>query len=336
MIARPGTPDRDDDEHSWLTLGDLAALVAGIAAVLVLPTRQSYWPYPTDFLGPWPRWLPWCFCLRQALGAACAALVPVILTRRARYGGLARPAEFLAICAALPFLSDSIETALIRWSYFRATGQTLGGRGLDGIAVAFTQEWSDESHWVWEHSLLLGGSVALGLFLLARRRLPGWLLTMLLAVAWLAAYEALTELARWWVAHVIPDARWQQMGETGALLVMAPVYHLPRFILYSVPAVAAIRDARRAGRVPPTWLERIGLGLAGALFLVAELTELIREYSVFSNWWPWVFESLVRAATMIIAIMLAFGIIRPGLRRRHRIEAARRAVFEDRVSQGSP
>ena len=35
---------RDNGEHRSVTLGDLAALIAGIAVVLVLPTRQSYSP----------------------------------------------------------------------------------------------------------------------------------------------------------------------------------------------------------------------------------------------------------------------------------------------------
>src|SRR5271170_1614168 len=124
-----GKPNRDQSEHRSPTIGDLAALVAGVAVVLMLPTRQSYWPHPTDFLGPWPRWLPWCFCLRQILGAACVALVPVILRRRACYGGLAPPAEFLVLCAAMPFLADSIETALIRTSYRLRTGISLTGFG---------------------------------------------------------------------------------------------------------------------------------------------------------------------------------------------------------------
>jgi hypothetical protein len=117
MNTTPGRPLRDRSEHRPVTLGDLAALVAGIAVVLALPSRQSYWPLPTDFLGPWPWWLPWFFCLRQILGAACIALVPVVLRRRACYGELARPAEFLALCAALPYLADAVETGLIRLSY---------------------------------------------------------------------------------------------------------------------------------------------------------------------------------------------------------------------------
>ena len=117
MHAPAGKMTRGRNEHRSMTLGDLAVLVAGVAVVLVLPSRQSYLPYPSDFLGPWPRWFPWCFCLRQALGAACIVVVPVVLWRRARYGGLARPAEFLALFAAMPFLADGIETGLIRFSY---------------------------------------------------------------------------------------------------------------------------------------------------------------------------------------------------------------------------
>ena len=87
MHAPAGKMTRGRNEHRSMTLGDLAVLVAGVAVVLVLPSRQSYLPYPSDFLGPWPRWFPWCFCLRQALGAACIVVVPVVLWRRAATAG---------------------------------------------------------------------------------------------------------------------------------------------------------------------------------------------------------------------------------------------------------
>jgi hypothetical protein len=75
--TRGGLP-RDQSEPNSLTIGDLGVQIAGIALVLALPKTQSYWPLPSDFLGPWPRWLPWLFSLHQALGMACVALAPVI------------------------------------------------------------------------------------------------------------------------------------------------------------------------------------------------------------------------------------------------------------------
>jgi len=195
MGSTPAEPLRHHGEHRSVTLGDLAALIAGIALVLVLPTTQSYWPLPSDFLGPWPRWLPWFFCLRLALGAACVALVPVVLRRRACYGGLARPAEFLALCAAMPFLADSSETALIRLSFWLQAGHGPPGFGLQGMPTAFVSKWRDSSHLVWEQSLLVSGAMAIAGFFLGRRKLPGWLLTAWLVVAWLGAYEAGARLA---------------------------------------------------------------------------------------------------------------------------------------------
>jgi hypothetical protein len=300
----------DPSEHKSVTLGDLAALVAGIAVVLVLPARQSYWPYPADFFGPWPRWLPWCFCLRQAVGAACLALLPVVLWRRACHGGLARPAEFLALCAAMPFLADSIETALIRLSYRTRTGISLTGFGLDGISVAFHNEWRQSSHWVWEQSLLLGGIVALVAFLVGRRRLPGWLSTVFVMIAWLGAYEAAPALASRWIARLIDRVNGQPIGEIAGISRWAVVGLLPRFVLYAVPAIAAVRDVRHDGRARPTWLEWTALGLAAALFLIAEPTELVRTYTITGNTRSWAVETLARAIAMLMALVLAYFVNR--------------------------
>jgi hypothetical protein len=273
--------------------------------VLVLPTRQTYWPLPSDFLGPWPLWLPWFFCLRQTLEAACVALLPVILRRRACYGGLARPAEFLALCAAIPFLADSIETALLRLRFRLETGQSPPGFGLIGMPTKFVSDWRDRAHWVREESLLLIGVLAIGGFLFGRRRLPGCLLTLLLVIAWLGAYEAGTDLASRWVFLNISRVSGRPVGQMAGILIGAVVFLLPRFVLYSMPAVITFRDVndRQAGH---SWLEWTALALTALLLLVAEPTEAVRIYSISGSGEPWAVETLVRAATMVIAIFLGF------------------------------
>ncbi len=279
MDTTPGNRLRDQSEHRSITIGDLAALIAGIAVVLVLPTRQGFWPLPSDFVGAWPRWFPWCFCLRQALGAACVALMPVVFSRRAHHGGFARPAEFLVLCAAMPFLADSIETALIRLSLRLQTYQSPPGFGLQGMPPALIEEWRKGSHWVWEQNLLLSGAVAIAGFYLARRKLPGWLLTAQLIIAWLGVFEAGTRLASRWTALLISRLIGGPIGNTLGVLIFAVVFLLPRFILFSVPAIAAVHDVRHNERARPSWLEWTGLALGAATFLIAEPMEFVRNYS---------------------------------------------------------
>jgi predicted lysophospholipase L1 biosynthesis ABC-type transport system permease subunit len=107
----------------------------------------------------------------------------------------------------------------------------------------------------------------------------------------------------------------QPIRETAGILIHAVVALLPRFVLYSVPAVAAIRDVRRDGRPRPTWLEWTGLILAAALFLVAEPTEIVRYYSVAGPGESWAVETLVRGTTLFAALLLG--------------------VFLDRISRGA-
>jgi hypothetical protein len=312
MDIAPGDPFRDRSEPRSITIGDLAALIAGIALVLALPTTQTYWPLPSDFLGPWPRWFPWARCLRQALGAACVALVPVVFWRRACYGGLARYAEFLVLCAAMPFLDDSVETALIRANLQFRTGQSPPGFGLQGMPTAFVKEWRDSSHWSWERAILLTGAFTLAMFFLGRRKLPGWLLSACLILAWLAAYEAGPQLARRWLYRAIAHVNGRPIGATAGVLISSAVYQLPRFVLYIVPAVAAVRDLRRDRRIRLSYLEWAGLGMTAALFLVAEITEAVRYYSITRGAGQWALETLMRAGTLLTALLLGLLLNRTG------------------------
>jgi hypothetical protein len=291
-------------EHSTITIADLVALISGIGVVLVLPTKQSYWPLPSDFLGPWPLWLPWFFCLRQALGAFCVALVPVVIWRRACYGGLARHAEFLLLGVAMPFLVESLETALIRLKYCLQTGQNPPGFGLQGMPIALVHEWQSSYHRVWEQGLLLTGAVGFVAFIAGRNKLSGWLLTVMLVLAWLGTYEGGLELLRAWIFPMIARVSGRPIGGVAGVWISSLVYDLPRFTLYSIPAISAFRDVRREATVRPTWLEWTGLGLASCLFLVAEPTELVRNYSFTRGQGTWAMESLARTATLLASVVL--------------------------------
>jgi hypothetical protein len=210
------------------------------------------------------------------------------------------------VFAAMPFLMDSIETALIRLSFRLQTGQTPPGFGLIGMPTAFVSWWHDSLHLVWERSFLLIGGLGIAGYVVGRRKLPGWFLTALLAVAWLTAYEALTRLFSPWVFLLIARSSGRPIGNNAVgILISAVVFLLPRFVLYSVPAAVAFREGLH-GKARQTWLEWTGLALAVALFLVAEPTELIRNYSVSGSGEPWAMEIIVREAALLAAIFIGF------------------------------
>ena len=204
----------------------------------------------------------------------------------------------------MPFLADSIETALIRLNFHLQTGKSPPGFGLQGMPTAFAYEWWKNYHWAWEQILLLGGAAALVVFLIGRGRLPGWLLTVLLILGWLGAYQVGTRLVSRWAGFLIAHVNGGPVDGTAAYLRWALFSGLPRFVLYSVPGIVAVRDVLREGQAHPTWLEWTCLGLAAALFLIAEPTELIRNYSTSGPTEPRVMEILVREATLLAAVIL--------------------------------
>jgi hypothetical protein len=291
-------------EHRAITLSDLAALVAGVAFVMVLPRSQSYWPYRVDFLGPWPKWLPWCFCLRQTLGAVCMVLAPVILRRRMAYGGFARPAERLALFTAMPFFADAIETGLKRLHYRMRFGHSLAGYSLDGMPTSISMEWWDRVRWIWELAILISSGLALAVFLLGRRRLPGWLLTAIVPIAWLGAYRSAPPLVfgvlLWVIEHVFGSPINGQVIE----VLWAAVGYVPRFTLYLVPAIVALLSLRPFELAPPTWLEWTSLAIPIALFATSEPTELIRLYSTMPNLRFWLIEAGLREGAILAAVAM--------------------------------
>jgi hypothetical protein len=145
---------------------------------------------------------------------------------------------------------------------------------------------------------LFTGATALAIFLLARRKLPGWLLTILSIVAWVGAYEAGVYLASLWVFTLITKVLGHHLGEVAQILAGDVVSLLPKVVLYSVPAVVAIRSIMHSGE-RTTWLDWTCLILSAVLFLIAEPTECIRLYSTAGPTSPTFVEILSRVTTML-------------------------------------
>src|SRR4051794_33955021 len=136
-------------EPTAVTLADLLALVAGVAIVATIP--WFYWFHPSDFRGPWPRWLPYLWATRQFLAMGCLALVPVIIARRVIFGSLVRPAEFLACCGGLPELTYGIQCRLLTsWFWLRH-----GIITPPAMPVSVGNEWQQGPYWTWKHGLLI-------------------------------------------------------------------------------------------------------------------------------------------------------------------------------------
>jgi len=294
-----------DREPVGLTLADLVAIVAGAAVLLAMPVLRLYWPDPREFPGVWPRWLPWTWATRQILTGACLALVPVILARRFRYGGMARPAEFLAACCGLPLLVDWVEILLIR-AYVRARGGSLPGSGLVGMPAHSWDAWRDGPHRAFQEGVLLTGvAAAVGVYL-GRKRLPGWLLTALVLVAWLGLYSTVPVLlTRAFVLSIYHATGNVPVGPMGGALIDLLINLLPTFLMFSVPACLAFHDLRSSGAPRPTWLARTGLALASLLFLVTETSRHLQLYGESRGGLGFWVGSPTRAVATLLAAILA-------------------------------
>jgi hypothetical protein len=97
---------RDRCEPSSITLADLTTLVVGFALVFSLPQLHHVADRIAIGNVAMPGWVPWLFVVREVAMKAGLVLTPVIVARRARFGGLPRPAEWFAILVGLPLLHE--------------------------------------------------------------------------------------------------------------------------------------------------------------------------------------------------------------------------------------
>jgi hypothetical protein len=194
-------------------------------------------------------------------------MIPVVISRRVRYGGPVRPAEFLAL---------TYGTARLLLSFERLPALGLV-TPMPGSRVSYHVEI--ERYRLWMLIELIAAGLAFGIASGLRRRLAPWAIGGLLAVAWaaLGPAEGFVNEARDAVLGRFPLPIWGAVLFDGLL-------RMPFRVLWLTPLVLAVVATLRGFRTRPTWVERACLGLASAWFVGLKFRDYIQMSSVRSGW----------------------------------------------------
>ena len=241
----------------------------------------------------WPRWIIILHFFEEAVGKASLALIPVMLYRRARFGGICRPGELLLVVCASRVIADLVN---------RLSDLELS---VDGILA-------NEFYWA---SLNLAGVAcvsAVAALIVFGQKLSDFVVSSLLVIAVAGLYPWLT-FPLWRLNNLA-------IGDDGIPVSQAVeyVYFVGFFALESlVPATigaAAIWDAitrrARAGL-----MAGIGLALAAVNLVITLAVDLP---SNFTSAWPrWndhlLYVLLAAPAAAAILGCSVFYLIRPRL-----------------------
>ena len=293
VLARPA--DHSPVEPPGMTLTDLCVLVIASSLMFTIGWRG---------MGPvlsLPHPNLWLAALTEIMEKVGLALFLVVIIRRARYGGLSSPAEFLLIVCGAPILPDLLAGLPTRIQSYLYDETTVWPDPL-----AFAPKMLGYAIWRWTEltvSVVLPSFLSLVL-VAGRRHLQGWAKTVLLAATFLFLSFGTIQLffeAGEWLIRVANQA---VLGEKLSWNLGFLIYAFPCFVLYSLPAAATLLD-RRGNPYPGwTWLEWLGVILA-LLWLLTHLTDLhIQAISeIARDLWIWssvvLFDGLIVASALL-------------------------------------
>jgi hypothetical protein len=272
-----------------VTLADLSALVVGSALAFSLPQLH----YPTDRITidkiPMPVWVTYLFVIAEVAMKCGLALAPVIVARRARYGGLPRPADWLSILVGTALLHEVIQRfewmkRFAKW-YVVDFRPSLGfpasflpqerlpgsvtavggstGSAYDGFPADFIP---GDEYRLWggfAMVILLGVSIALAV---RWKQMPGWAMTGLLSLAaftWLAGVNYLLAFGANLVSQSVAEGI--TLRPDIVRQVALGVATLPEGLLFGVPVVAMLLEFRSGTTKNWSWTTWVG----GAIVLFA-------------------------------------------------------------------
>ena len=162
-------------EPPGITTADLIALVIGSAPALAMPWQSS----PTALVrfagGTMPSSFSYLLTLDEVIRKACLALVPVLLTRRARFATRGRAVESLVAFCAITQVVKVLD-------------------GLPWIADSFHHEphpsrpnvmnWVPGlPYWWWKWGALTTGVMAVAMLFGRRSTRPAWVVSVLIPLA---------------------------------------------------------------------------------------------------------------------------------------------------------
>ena len=264
MANFPGPLPPARVEPTSNTVADLVALVVGVALAASLEW-YSGWYSRQAWLGfsP-PGWFVVLIYFNEATRKGLLAMVPVILSRRIRYGGPIRPAEF-------PALSDGFYRLLVSFERWPALGLIIPP--TPGVGTTFPSVDIDRYR-LWMLICLVFCGLALGLAATLRRRLAPWALGVLLAsaLATSAGVEQFSKMGRDAILDQVQLPRW-------GVILLDRILNVPFAAIGLLPMTWAWSAAIRGGRGRWTWVEKACLGMATLGYLGMKAQSYIRTAS---------------------------------------------------------
>jgi hypothetical protein len=246
---------------------DLLGLVVGFALFFAL--RQPRPPAVIRLasgrtVADWVEWTA-----GRAITATAVVLLPVVLIRRTLDRDAPRPAEWflivvgsLQLAAGLGYLREVL--------YWRLLARVDGAVALGPLLVRITPEG-------------IGAVAALVTFVglaVFRRSLPPWARASTLVLILVLLFWGPVPGLAWELKFAITSALLDGSQPTVLLRILAPgVAGLPEGLLLALPAVAMLRDGRRAGLRGRRRLEWVGLGLLAAI-VAAWAFDLVAEVAM--------------------------------------------------------
>ncbi len=319
---------RKRPEPRSMTLADLSALVLGCALAVWLP--QMHFPHDqiTIYNILMPKWVAWLFVITEVLMKVGVALIPVILARRVRYGGLPTAADWLSIVVALPILDEVVRRLewskrLARWyvvDFQRSLGNSvafppgrrhINGRGgitigdvtyvgYDGFPAGF-RPGDQYRLWGWLATGLL--VLILALLTFGWKRIPGWAKTGLLALAAFTSLAGVTYLVTPGLVRA-STAMLEHLTLPSSISVQLAigVANTPTGLLFAVPIVAKLADLKTGRTDKWVWTGWIGSSAAMITLLTSQVIYLYADSANRADPTSWARSSAEALRLVVISV----------------------------------